>query len=179
MLSLRVTDTIAEHLENTPCPSEVTEFGMANDSRFPHPLNARAPILVNPSPWMVTDLRFSQPSNALAGIAVTVAGIVTRTTSLPLNTAASNAVTGLPPSVSGIVRFVVSKETAETVPPLYVHTFPDVSVHVSAHTPKGASVPATARKAAANVFNFLLMFICFSFPFMTGEGVGYWTSDTP
>ena len=73
-------------------------------------------MLVNPLPLIVTAFRFSQLSNAFAGIAVTVAGIVTRTARvLFLNTPAAKAVTGLPPNVSGMTRVVVSNETALTV----------------------------------------------------------------
>ena len=114
-------------------------------------------MLVNPLPLIVTTLRLSQSSNALSGISVTVAGIVTRTARvLPANVPAVNAVTGLPPKVSGIVRLVVSNETPVTVEPLYVHTFPDVSVHSSAH------VPIAANAANSMTISF---FICTPPPF--------------
>ena len=136
---------------------------MTNASRLPHPLNAVAPMEVKPSPKMVTDLRFPHPANALAGIPVTEAGIVTRTARVfPANTSALNAVTGLPPRVSGIVRFVVSNETPVTVPPFYVHTLPASSVHVSsAHAPQGVNVAMTAARAAATVP--IIRFMLFTF----------------
>ena len=80
--------------------------------------------------------------------------MVTRTArAWPLNVAAVNPVTGLPPSSSGIVRFVVSKETALTVATSfaieYVHTFSDASVHVSAHAQPTATA---ASKATISLF---------------------------
>ena len=106
-------------------------------------------MLVNPLPLIVTTLRLSQSSNALSGISVTVAGIVTRTARVRLpNVAAVNPVTGLPPKVSGITRVVVSNETALTVAlspeTEYVHMFSDASVHVSAHAMPTATAASNA-----------------------------------
>ena len=101
-------------------------------------------MLVNPLPLIVMAFKFSQLENASSGIAVTVAGIVTRTARvLFLNTPAPNAVTGFPPKVSGMTSAVVSNETAETVAAtllvVYVHTLPEPSVHVSAHAQLAAN----------------------------------------
>ena len=119
---------------------------------------------------MVTALRFSQPSNALAGIVVTVAGIVTRTARvLPANTPASNAVTGLLPKVPGIVRVVFSNDTALTVADTllveYVHSLPSPSVHFSAYALDGVSIEAPTTSATANLMIIRLMCICI-FPFL-------------
>ena len=66
-----------EHPENMPCPNVFTEFGITNDSRFLHPLKARAPMLLRLFPMMVTVLRLTQLRNASCEIAFTVSGIVT------------------------------------------------------------------------------------------------------
>ena len=132
-------------------------------------MNAFAPMLVKPSPSMVTAFRFPQSWNASAGIAVTVAGMVTRTARvLPLNTAASNAVTGFSPNVSGITSVVVSNETELTVAlspvAVYVHTLPDPSAHSSAHAQRGKRIAAPNVATTVSIFAAVFMFL--SFPFI-------------
>ena len=71
-----------------------------------------------PCPWMVMARRFEQLRKADAGIDVTEAGIVTRTARVcPEKTSFVNSVTGFPSIEEGIVRVVVSNETAVMVDP--------------------------------------------------------------